>query len=392
MGLRIGCLLLTVILLLPMMVGCGAGGKGYTGTEYQVVYDDADIYAYLGAKSLSNAAKRVLGNTVDVISSARFDPETHIKATIFVGDVGLVEDLPELGDKNFAVDHTKAGAVIRAKDQLTLYLACNAIAKSWVTEEYGLVGEGELAMNKKICQRLSELSVGSDTMISVMTQNVRCNGDGIGKTVDDRKVRLKQLVEDYSPDLLGTQEVTRKWAGILEEYFGHTYGMVGCSRDGETATTGEWNMILYKKERFDLVDSGTFWLTDTPDVPSKLDNIIYNRICTWAILLDKLTNTEVLFCNTHLDHKSDEARATEATYLMNFIKQYVGRYPVFLTGDFQVCQTVYTPDHGTAQKRYTTQSCGTAGQIFDLFQMCLSGHPAVFRVGIPDRLYKFDGR
>jgi len=85
--------------------------------------------------------------------------------------------------------------------------------------------------------------------------------------------------------------------------------MVGCSRDGEGKESGEWNTILYRKERFDLVSSGTFWLTDTPNTISKLEGITYNRICTWAVLKDKVANIEIMLCNTHLDHQSDEARA-----------------------------------------------------------------------------------
>lgn len=333
MRFRIACLLMTVALLLPLMVSCGAGGGG-SYTEYQVVYDDEDIYAYLGAKELSKTVGVALGTKVDLLSSVRFDPETHTKATVFVGDVEAAGELPALDGKHFSVDLTKAGTVIRAEDSLTLFLACKAVSEHWVTEEYGLVSEGELKISKKICKRLSDLSVGAGDMLSVMSQNVRCANDGIGKNVFDRKTRLKQLVADYSPDLLGTQEVTKEWVDIFEEYFGNTYGMVGHSRDGETATSGEWNMILYKKERFDLVESGTFWLTDTPDTLSKTEDALCYRICTWAILKDKVADVEILFCNTHLDHSNDAVRGEQATHLMKFIKQYEGQYPIFLTGDF----------------------------------------------------------
>ena len=178
------------------------------------------------------------------------------------------------------------------------------------------------------------MPVDTDTMLSVMSQNVRQGNDGTGKNIADRKVRLKQLVEDYDPDLWGAQEVTKEWLGILKEYFGDEYGIIGCSRDGETAETGEWTPILYRKDRFTLLDSGTFWLTDTPNEVSKIDGIKYNRICTWALLLDKVTDTEVLYCNTHLDHQSDEARSQQAKYLINFLKKYEDKYPIFLTGDF----------------------------------------------------------
>ena len=250
---------------------------------------------------------------------------------------------------------------------LTLYLACRAVGEHWVTEEYGLVGEGELAMSKKICKKLNELTVGGDEMLSVMTQNVRCADDGIGKNVDDRKVRLKQLVEDYSPDLLGTQEVTKKWVGILEEYFGAEYGMLGHSRDGETATTGEWNMILYKKDRFDLVESGTFWLTDTPDTLSMTEGAKCYRICTWAILYDKVAAREILFCNTHLDHSNDTVRGEQAVRLMNFIEQYKGQYPIFLTGDFNTTPGKVPYNTVTAALADTHKKAANASEVSGTF-------------------------
>ena len=327
---RICCLLLTLVLLIPMAVGCQ---KHVIDGEYQIVYADDDLYAPFAAKELAKRLGSVLDKTPAVISATRYDAETATGKTVFVGDTGLVSDLDELGERSFLVELADEGIVIRGKDPLTLFLACKTVGESWVTEEYGL-SDGELMLNQKICKKLNDLTVSTDTMLSVMSQNVRCVDDGIGKNIADRKVRLKQLIADYSPDLLGTQEVTKKWMDIFEEYFGAEYGMVGCSRDGENAQSGEWNTILYKKARFDLVDSGTFWLTDTPDTVSAVEGAKCNRICTWAILKDKVADIEILFCNTHLDHSDDTVRGAQATYLMNFIKRYEGQYPIFLTGDF----------------------------------------------------------
>ncbi|MBR3862117.1 MAG: endonuclease/exonuclease/phosphatase family protein, partial [Clostridia bacterium] len=171
-------------------------------------------------------------------------------------------------------------------------------------------------------------------VISVMSQNIRCVDDPNGNHVADRKVRFKQLMEEYQPDLLGTQETTAEWNAIFEEYFGEEYDMIGCSRDGEDATSGEWNTILYKKARFDLVDSGTFWLTATPHKPSFTGEALFRRICTWAILTDKLTGEDIFFANTHLDHSTDNVRDKQANYLMENLAPYMSEYPTFLTGDF----------------------------------------------------------
>ena len=170
--------------------------------------------------------------------------------------------------------------------------------------------------------------------IGVLSQNVRNADDGENKNISDRAPRLRRLVKDYQPDLIGTQEVTPTWIGYLEKYFADTYGMVGCSREGPDATTGEWVMILYRLDRFELLDSGDFWLSETPDRVSKVEGAICSRSCTWARLKDKVTGKTLVFANTHLDHSNDEVREAQAKHLMEQLGSIAGDGPLILTGDF----------------------------------------------------------
>lgn len=173
-----------------------------------------------------------------------------------------------------------------------------------------------------------------DAKITVLSQNILCSNAGSGNDVADRAPRFDRLVKKYAPDLIGTQEVTATWNNYFRSYFGNEYEMVGCSRDGKNATTGEWGTILYRKDRFELLDNGDFWLTSTPDVVSKVRGSGCNRICTWALLKDKVTGKTLVFANTHLDHLNSAVRNQQVRYLLEGIEDFVGVYPVYLTGDF----------------------------------------------------------
>lgn len=168
----------------------------------------------------------------------------------------------------------------------------------------------------------------------IMSQNLLCADHGEDNTVDQRAVRFARLFGEIRPDLLGTQETTAKWNGLLSGAIGEEYGMIGVSRDGREAQSGEWNTIFYRKARFELLDSDTFWLTGTPTETGKVEGSLCTRICTWAYLLDRDSGRKLLFANTHLDHGKDEIRQVQAEYLMKALRRFLGKVPVFLTGDF----------------------------------------------------------
>ena len=134
----------------------------------------------------------------------------------------------------------------------------------------------------------------------------------------------------YLPDTVGIQEANATWMNALRMNFSDYYGIVGEGRDG--GNKGEAVPILYAKERYDLIESGTKWLTDTPDVPSKMPGAQYTRNFTWALLEDKETKVRYLHLNIHLDTAGTEIRYAEAVMLMQFLQQY-NDVAVVLTGD-----------------------------------------------------------
>ena len=111
------------------------------------------------------------------------------------------------------------------------------------------------------------------------------------------------------------------------------FASVGIGRDGENG--GEFSAIFYRTDRIQVLDSGTFWLSQTPEVMSKGWDAQLHRICTWAKMKDRKTKKVFYFFNTHLDHIGPTARRESAALLLERIGQTAGtKYPVFCTGDF----------------------------------------------------------
>lgn len=154
-----------------------------------------------------------------------------------------------------------------------------------------------------------------------------------------RVKRFAQSVASITPDSIGTQEMAAKWLNKLEKTLPQ-YAAVGVARD-DGKEEGEYNTILYLKDKYELTDYGTFWLSKTPDIPSKYDeNTGCNRICTYAVLKNKETGQSYAHINTHFDNVSAEAREYGAKLVRQKAESF--HVPVVITGDFN-CGTEEKP-------------------------------------------------
>ncbi len=170
----------------------------------------------------------------------------------------------------------------------------------------------------------------------VMSFNVQTE-NGTQVRADIRADMLRDLIDEYQPDSIGMQEVTTLWRGMMDNFiFNKSYASVGEPR----TTGGEANPIYYRVDKFELVDSGTFWLSDTPDVAgSALSGVNYPRICTWAHLRDRVTGLEYVHLNTHLDHNGNndsstgkKLREAQFTVILKFMQRFEN-IPMVVTGD-----------------------------------------------------------
>ncbi|MDD3787237.1 MAG: endonuclease/exonuclease/phosphatase family protein [Petrimonas sp.] len=185
------------------------------------------------------------------------------------------------------------------------------------------------------------------TIVNVATFNLRMDTKNDGDDAwPHRKEMVKELVRFHNFDIFGTQEgFKHQLDGILE--LGN-YAYVGAGRD-DGKDAGEHSAIVYKKDRFEVLENGDFWFSETPNVPSKgWDATCCNRICSWAKFKDKTTGKEFYFFNAHYDHQGKVARKNSSLMLLERIRKVAGNNPVFATGDFNA-----TPDDEPIQIIYT---------------------------------------
>ncbi|WP_246105916.1 endonuclease/exonuclease/phosphatase family protein [Rosistilla ulvae] len=150
-----------------------------------------------------------------------------------------------------------------------------------------------------------------------------------------RKEFVAETIAAYDPDLLGTQETLEFQKQFLEQQM-PDYTSVGVGRD-DGSDRGEMTALFFKTKRFDLRDEGHFWLSETPaKAGSKSWDSSLPRICSWVRLKDRQSDAprEILFINTHFDHRGQQARDESAKLILRKIDELGADCDVVLTGDF----------------------------------------------------------
>ena len=164
----------------------------------------------------------------------------------------------------------------------------------------------------------------------VATFNIRTPIDKPPNAWTCRVDRVRALIQRHGFDLMGLQEATAKQ---IDDLLTDGWAYVGVGRD-DGKRGGEASCIFYKKDRFDVRDSGTFWLSETPEVPgSKSWESACPRICTWSRLADRKSGKVFVHFNTHLDHMSPAARTNGMALILKRMPQITQGMPVLLTGD-----------------------------------------------------------
>lgn len=187
-----------------------------------------------------------------------------------------------------------------------------------------------------------------------MSFNVRLDTPADG---DDAWPRRRDFVAStirvHRPDIVGLQEPLEHQIDYLRSAL-PAYQWVGVGRLG--GTDGEYCPVGYRGDRFERLNSGTFWLSETPSDPGSVGwDAEHPRIVTWINLRDR-DGTRFRFCNTHFDHSGEHARRESAALLA----ERSGESPVVVTGDLNCepdspphrrladdfCDTRASADHG----------------------------------------------
>lgn len=170
--------------------------------------------------------------------------------------------------------------------------------------------------------------------LTVMSFNIRYGTANDGENSwPNRDHLVMQVFEDRQASIVGVQEALAFQLDEITEAHPH-YGVIGVGRnDGKTK--GEYAAILYDTHAFAVDASGTFWLSDTPEVVASTSwgNSI-TRICTWARLIDRDSGDAVYAFNAHYDHRSQESREQSSRLILDRIASRTHHDPVVLMGDF----------------------------------------------------------
>jgi endonuclease/exonuclease/phosphatase family metal-dependent hydrolase len=170
--------------------------------------------------------------------------------------------------------------------------------------------------------------------LNVVSFNLRYANSKDGPNAwEHRKDMAATVFTAHQVDFAGVQEALAVQLADLKKSL-PDYDCTGVGRD-DGKSAGEHAAIFYHRKKFDLVRSGTFWLSQHPEVTaSKGWDAALPRIATWGIFRSKASGREVFVANTHWDHKGIQAREEGAKVLMNQLSGLCGKRPVILTGDF----------------------------------------------------------
>ncbi len=298
--------------------------NGKSITDYTIVYKYLGTH---GEKDLANSLRSnittLTGYVLDVVSDKE---EPNGGAEILIGVTNRSVD--SLYDKSLE----NGEYFIGSEDKYVVIWGSVPFATMSAVNDFGRQLEDSAGGNTQAELNISD-SVGKiqeDIGLSAMSFNIWVSGRS-----EERDARAVKMVLNYMPDVVGFQEASPGWMSVLIDNLGAYYAYVGEGRDG--GSNGEYNPIFYRKDKFKLIESGTKWLSETPDTVSKYSESSLNRIYTYA-KLERISDGAVfMHINTHFDHKSSVARELQAKVLVGFIAKNVGM-PMIITGDFN-CET-----------------------------------------------------
>ena len=180
-----------------------------------------------------------------------------------------------------------------------------------------------------------------------MTYNIRYANPGDGVNYwENRRAELANQIAFYEPDVFGIQEGLPEQVEYLDKQL-DAYSWYGVGRD-DGKSKGEFSAVYYKKDKFSVLKKETFWLSPTPEKPSKGWDAALPRICTAVLFQVKGSDQKFWVFNTHFDHRGDEARLQAVDVILNSLKELnKAGHPAIVMGDLNL-----TPDTPPIKKLF----------------------------------------
>lgn len=356
---RIICLMLcltTLISMLAFTTACngeneGDATEGNGETELQreadtVYKQDLKSYSLVIPASLSANLKAIAENLAETLGTAwKFDMKV-VADTAEASDFEILlgeTNRPETATFKAKIGEGECGYGV-VGHKIVILGSEDAYTEKAVSIFLSLVVFATRNTAVKYMDNGLENIVSVKDMVSVMSFNVR-----VGHSVS-MQGSVSKLIKTYMPDLLGVQEADSEWMGALTGRMGKNgYAAVGIGRDSDG--TGERTAIFYRKDKFELIDHKTMWLTDTPDEVSKVEGSESRRIVTVATFKRLSDGKEFAYANTHLDNSTEAVREVQMRYLDQHIKSFTD-LPFMVTGDFNCDRSSTTYKIATEELGY----------------------------------------
>ena len=300
------CLLL--ITVAPLLNACGEQSKPI---EFKgISYNAEDGLAKVMAEEMQNALKGHIPNATPKAASKPEEGYLHL-------------DSYSLDDRIFAKGNSLS---IIVEEDSSFIKSVEDVYADFVRNNYDFQALLNTYSEAKTAKQADYLS-------TIMSYNVRVGGSNDYAPANKRYGMVSDEVLKYWPSSVGMQEVSSGWLNALENNLKGEYARVGEARQGYGSN--EYNPIFYRVNELDLLESGTKWLSPTPDVPGSRfeDSGDWSRILTYALLKRKTDGLTYLHVNTHLD-LTENGRLKQAAVIKNFVSSYADKYPVYITGDF----------------------------------------------------------
>ena len=334
--------------------------------DYRIVYPKRNgSTEQVAAQMIADAIAKASGFVIEVINDGEAEASGH---EILVGATNrnTESEIASFGSKIAGLEALVAfdgkNVNLYGLSPTAVLVAANEFIAKFVDEK---------SDKFSIALDATQICKYNDSILKAMSFNVWVSG----KTAE-RNERVLTMCLKYLPDTIGFQEVDPVWLATLNAGLRDQYAFVGEGRNG--GASGEYNPIFYKKDVFNLIDSGTRWLSETPNKVSKVDESSLNRIYTFALLQRKSDGKKIMVVNTHFDHTSAEAREKQAKVLVEYLKT-ITDYPIVLTGDFNcvasssaystIVSSGVSDSAGIADKKLnnaaTFTNYGTSNKIID---------------------------
>ena len=170
--------------------------------------------------------------------------------------------------------------------------------------------------------------------LNVISFNIRNCDDKDGHSIKERAPRLNAAISRFNPDIICLQEYKANWQEYILKYFGKEYEIFLKFRD--SLPDSEATPILWRKDKFTVLKTGCFWLSNTPEVESRGWDEVYNcyRVCLFAVLKDKGTGETFNVMNTHFGF-GDKGQEDSAKLIFEYSKK-ISSYKTFVVGDFNM--------------------------------------------------------